>query len=333
MRIVLSSKGQYNTCSVELDDRNAELAIPPPDSILQVSLGWADTGPSTRTDLGSSGLRGGSAFDGTPGDLPQQAALGDARNVVSRPGSDLTTVPTPPGSEFTRGLEKPATQGQLAYEGGMPVVFTGKILECESGGARSGGGRRLWITATSPDIMGPGKSPNSQSDGEGDKDDSGGGTKIPFQDFAQKVFEGTGVNVQIQSAIGGIGRDAWQQAGESPFHWLQNMAKKLGARVRASPNDPNTLLVEKDYPEATIDAWWSWNLIAWRLKPFVPRPQWKSAASNFFNIAQGGWSDIVSSIGGSTPHANAGTGGFGSAGAVPGQRRRTAGERRSRIRE
>jgi hypothetical protein len=277
--VCTSSGGEYNRIDIELDDRNAELAIPPVRSLVQVHIGWAAVGPSNVTDIGSS-----------------------AMNQVAR------AVPIPAGSER-----------QLPYEGGMYLMATGWTLECESGGARSGGGRRLWITAYAPDIMGAGKSANSQSEGEGDKDDSGGGgQKIPFSDFAQKVFSGTGVNVQIQDAIGSIKRDAWQQAGESPFHWLQNMAKQIGGKVRAAPNDPNTLLVEKGYPAGDIDAWWGWNLIAWRLKPFVPRPQWSSAASNFFNIAQGGWSDIITSIAGSTPHANAGTGGFGQSGTVPG---------------
>lgn len=269
VRVILTSTGEYNKIDIELDDRNAELAIPPVRSLVQVQLGWAAVGPSNVTDIAN--------------------------------------IPIPAGSER-----------QLPYEGGMMIVATGWTLECESGGARSGGGRRLWITAYAPDIMGPGKSPNNQSEGEGDKDDSGGGgQQIPFQGFADKVFSGTGINVKIQSGLGGKMRDAWQQAGESPFHWLQNMAKQMGGRVRAAPGDANTLLVETDYPEGSVDAWWGWNLIAWRLKPFVPRPQWSSAQSNFFNIAQGGWNDIVSSIGGSTPHANAGTGGFGQSGTVP----------------
>jgi hypothetical protein len=270
IRVILTSTGEYNRCDIELDDRNAELAIPPPRSTVQVALGWSSTGPSNVTDLG--------------------------------------TVPIPPGSDR-----------QLPYSGGSHIVFTGYVLECESGGARSGGGRRLWITAYAPDIMGQGKSPNQQSEGEGDPDDGGGGQQIKLSSFVQKVFKGTGINVQIQDSLASTARDAWQQAGESPFHFLQRVAREIGGRVRSPPGDPNTLLLEREYDGMTVDAFWAWNLIAWRLKPFIPRPQWSQSQSNFFGIAKGTWLDTVSSIGGGTPFGNAGTGGFGMAAAFPNQ--------------
>src|SRR3954471_5384883 len=69
----------------------------------------------------------------------------------------------------------------------------------------------------------------------------------------------------------------------------------------------------------TVDAFWAWNLIAWRLKPFIPRPQWSQSQSNFFGIAKGTWLDTVSSIGGGTHFGNSGTGGFGMAAAFPNQ--------------
>jgi hypothetical protein len=55
-------------------------------------------------------------------------------------------------------------------------------------------------------------------------------------------------------------------------------------------------------PMPVIEAIWGINLIGWRIKPYVGRPQYGEAASRFFNINKGAWETIKGGIKGGTPH-------------------------------
>src|SRR4051812_45535195 len=45
VQVIDTIEGTACECNIELDDRNAELQIPPNEKTLQVSMGWAGEGP------------------------------------------------------------------------------------------------------------------------------------------------------------------------------------------------------------------------------------------------------------------------------------------------
>ena len=102
-------EGGMDECHIELDDRNAELQIPPDGAELQVCLGWAGEGPR----LFDSG-RGSAGFKNIPKNLLQMT---------------------------------PEQVKQEAKFGGpgLVIVFDGWVVKVESGFGRRGGGRRMWI--------------------------------------------------------------------------------------------------------------------------------------------------------------------------------------------
>jgi hypothetical protein len=255
VRVLLTNK-EVSRCDLEIDDRNAEMGLPPPGTTIQVDLGWAASGPDI---------------------LPEVS-------------------PTP--DRFA--------QPPLAYEGGSRIVFTGVIQETEHGYARGGGGRRLWITGFIPDLLNEGKSPGMESHGEGDPDDSGQGQGVPFSDVVSSLAKKGGFNAVVEGSIGGLKRDSWSVAA-SPYAWIHQMAEELGAKVRPDPQSGNTLIIEprRAYPEGTVEAVAGMNLIASRIKPYIPRPQWADAKRDFFDIPKGSWMDTIKKISNGLPFGQA----------------------------
>jgi len=272
VQVIDSFEGGMSKCAMELDDRNAELVIPPDGEPIMVALGWAGEGPNL------------------PGKL----------------------VDLPSGRELK----------EYEWGGpGMQLVFSGKVTQAESGFSRRGGGRRLWIEADSADSRGRGKEIQHESHGEGQQDDSvtppltpmsgSGGTgaagagQIPFMQVAQSVFGKAGLQVKMSPSMQKMARDFWH-IKESPHHFGQRMAKELGGMfkvengmaifVKAGENvnvDGKTLEI--------VEADWKINLIAWRIKPFVGRPQYGEAAATTFDLHQASFNIIKSAISGTKP--------------------------------
>lgn len=263
---VLWTSRDVSRCTIELDDRDAKLAIPPFRSPIEIKIGWSPRGPF----------------------IPP------------------VPNPIPAGSEL-----------QLPYEGSLIAVFKGMTQSCESGFARRGGGRRLWVDGVVLDMTGKIKQPGASSWGEGEKkdSDSGMGKVIQLGQVLQDVAKKAGLNARVSPSMAGITRDFWHM-NESPMHMFQRLADEVGGRV-AYDGDGNVEFTGLNETTGnTHDAEWGKNLIAWRIKPFVPRPQHGSSKTNFFNILGGSWLDTIQSIGGSTPFGGA-TSQFGLPHAAP----------------
>lgn len=263
-------------CHIELDDRDGKLAIPPDDATVQVRLGWSGQGPRVPpvpTNIPAGG----------PAELPYEAS-------------------------------------------GMLAVFNGWVHSVECGFARRGGGRRMWIEAMGAPMKGHGKSVDSKTWGEGPMDlgsavtteanpeaggGGGGGGGIPFSQVMSEIAGSAGYSLNIESGMGAIARPFWHMGDESFHNFVDRMASELGGFAKISGNTVSITPGGGKYLNAqgqvmpTIEAVWGLNLISYRIKPYVGRPQIASAKSKFFQISEGLWSSISSSVGGSTPFGNA----------------------------
>lgn len=130
---VLSKMEGPDTCDIELDDRNAELPIPPRRSSVRVEMGWENSPPT----------------------LPLVPHVNRIYKMTT--GRDL------PGY----------IKNDLPWAGsGFQVVFSGGVItSVESGFSRRGGGRRLWIEAKTGDLTGKMKEPILSSSGTGEVGD------------------------------------------------------------------------------------------------------------------------------------------------------------------
>jgi hypothetical protein len=296
VQVIDSLEGQHDECHIELDDRNAELQLPPDMVPLQVALGWAGTGPDL-TDWGRMSL----TSRGTQGQ-------GEVQAYIDR----LYT------GERAR---------QMEFGGpGMELVFSGSVSSVESGFGRRGGGRRVWIEGTSGNVMGQGKEGQRKSWGEGKPDDSQsddssgagsgsgaagstagapGGAKIPLKQVMQEVFGKAGMTVKLSPEMEKISRSFWN-INQSPLDFGKFIAGKVGGVFKVA-NGVATLVGRTEgvnaegMPLIPVEAIWGVNLIGWRIKPYAGRPQWGKTAARAFDLHEAEWKQFDEAVGGSTP--------------------------------
>ena len=290
VQVIDTIEGQHSECHIELDDRNAELEIPPDAVNITVALGWAGEGPRV-PDLGRTSI---------------DTATKKERGIV-----------------LTKKFTAETFAQELPWGGpGLREVFAGQVSSCESGFGRRGGGRRLWIEATSGNVKGLAKEPQSQSWGEGSKTDAkpsgtggaggggaggGGGTQgrvggplIPLSQVMTEIFAKAVLKLKLSPQMMAVVRDYWR-VNESPQAFGQRMAKELGGIFKIE-NGIATLVgrfegVNADgdaMPE--VDADWGVNLIGWRIKPYAGRPQWGAAATRRFDLHEGKWEVLMASF-------------------------------------
>jgi phage protein D len=290
IQVVDSFQRGHDTANIELDDSYGVLQIPPDGVTLQVLLGWANTGPRP---------------------------INEGR--YSEGFTSITTLES----------QKTALQygaQEMPFGGpGMAEVFNGVVSNVESGFGRKGGGRRLWIEATSGDVKGQVKSLQKHHWGEGSKDDSsggqggggggaggaggagggGGGQMIPLKTVLTDMFSKAGLNVQMAPGLENIAREYWH-VNDSPMNFAQRMARSNGMLFKIA-NGTAMMIPAKGGVNsmgkklAEIDAVWGVNLIGWRIKPYAGRPQFGETAARIFNIHNAAHETIKSAIGGDTP--------------------------------
>lgn len=263
-------EGGTDEANIELDDRNAELQIPPDHAALQVFLGWAGTGP----DLFDFGRSEGGALYGF---------------------SDVVKL-------SNEALKEAAKFGGP----GMRLVFDGYVTNCESGFGRRGGGRRMWIEAKGHNDKGKNKELQQGSMGEGKEEDGQDGKKIPLKDVMGKVFGFAGLSVAMSPEMGKIARDYWH-INDSAMNFGRRIAQETGGFFKISKN--KAIIVDKHgNTNATgdampqVDAIWAINLIGWRIKPYIGRSQYGSTAARYFDVGKGMWQAVKATVSASTPH-------------------------------
>lgn len=277
-------------CHIELDDRNAELEIPPDGVNLKAFLGWAGEGPR----------------------LPDDTVIG-AKETIKMARDVQNKIPA--------GSYEAYAKDELPFGGpGMQLVFSGVVNACESGFSRRGGGRRLWITAEATNIKSPVKETQNQSYGEGKKDDSQtdpkagaggapGAGMVPFSQVFMDLAQKVGVTAKLSPEFMKISRDYWH-VGESFMQFGQRMADEMGGVFKIA-NGIATIVgkgkaINVDGTALPlVEAVWGINLIAWRIKPFVSRPQYSESSAKFFDSFEGAHNIIKASIGGKVPFGGA----------------------------
>ena len=281
VQVVDSIEGVHSECNIELDDRNAELQIPPDAVSITVSLGWAGEGPRMLDQGRASKVGGLGPIPITPQQLEQEMPWGGP---------------------------------------GLREVFSGKVSSCESGFGRRGGGRRLWIEATSGNVKGLVKEPQSRSWGTGQPADgptkgaygTGGGgaggvggaaaALVPLTQVMTEVFAAAGLKVKISPQMALIALDYWR-INESPMAFGQRMARDFGGIFKIE-NGIATLVGKFEGLNADgtalpiVEAVWGTNLIGWRIKPYAGRPQWGATATRRFDLHEGKWEVLMASIAG-----------------------------------
>jgi Bacteriophage probable baseplate hub protein len=283
LQVIDSYQRGHDTAHIELDDSYGILQIPPDGVSLMVLLGWAGEGPRV-ADYGRKSEAGG------------QGPL---------EGFDTKT-------DIAAAIQAP-------WGGpGLTPVFSGVVSNCESGFGRKGGGRRLWIEATSGDVRGTSKQLQRKHWGEGSKDDSqsgqqsgggAGGGMIPLKTVLTDMFSKVGMTVQMSGDIADVKQDYWN-VNDSPANFLSRIARDRGGLSKIANNVAMIIpaaggINSRGQKLSVVDAVWGVNMIGWRIKPYAGRPQYGSAQTRFFKTFDAVWDSASKSIGGETPFGGA----------------------------
>ena len=116
------------------------------------------------------------------------------------------------------------------------------------------------------------------------------------------------MNVKVAPSLANISRNYWQM-NESFLHLGRRIARDFGAHFKIQGNTATLTgsdgLNSDGDPMGSVVAEWSVNLIAWRIKPFVARPQAMASDRDHFDVAAGKWKNVMGMIGGSLPFGGA----------------------------
>lgn len=265
--VTLRSASQ-DRASIELDDRDARLPIPPYNAPCLILMGWAGSGP----------------------ELP-----------LSRRVQSIYKKVFPDGyPDKTRIQELPWRAS------GLQVVFQGQVDTVISRFSRRGGGRRLFIELFSTARDGKGKEPQTYAMGQGEPD-SGDGEQINAVEFFTRIARNAGYSFHSWG-LDGITRNFWSQDAEGFWQRAKRFAdanrfefKVIGTRAFMSPRGR----LVNGQPRPTVEALWGTNLISWSIQPYSGRAQWKGGQQRFFDIWKGLFKFIPKAFDTSIPFNNA----------------------------
>jgi hypothetical protein len=231
-----------DTFSIELDDRDAKLAIPQDGGSVQIYLGWDPIGPRI--------------------------------------------LPTP---------VVPDKPEELGWEGGMFLLFSGVISTVMSGFSRRGG-RRLWVEGKGQSDLAKGKTPDEKHSNI---------QNMTLLEWMQYIARADGYDVKIDPSLASIPRRSWHK-NESFLQYGPRIANEVGgifkvigttAYITSALNN-NTAMGE---PIGTLYAYAGINMISWRIRPFIGKPQFKQARATMYDNWFAEYKDLFGSIPGSTP--------------------------------
>ena len=134
--------------------------------------------------------------------------------------------------------------------------------------------------------------------------------KISLMEAGTQFFGKAGMTLKLSPEMMKIRRNFWQIQNESVQAWAERIAKDVGGVLNIKGNvavivGKNEGLTADGEEVEVIEAVWGINLIGWRIKPFIARPQYGSAASRFFNLDKGVWEQTKESIEGQFPYGQA----------------------------
>jgi len=147
--------------------------------------------------------------------------------------------------------------------------------------------------------------PEKKTEGAGPE-----GPGIPLQTVLQDAGKKAGYKVHVSEKMAGIMRNYWAQQGESFHHFGQRLAMELGGVFKISGENAS-FTSSTDFVNAAGDPMpevfteWGVNLIGWRIKPFVARPQVKEAGANFFDPESASWDQVKKALQSGAPFSRA----------------------------
>lgn len=265
VEVVLRFGGGVSTAAIELDDRDAQLAVPPKNAGVVIAFGWQDQGPKLLPVPYISAKKKG----GRP--LPWEASSDIAvfRGVVmavessfSRRGggrrmhidcdaADLSG----PGKNmdmFSMGEgEPPPGKGVVQM-----IPFASFIQQVA--------GRHGWSVELSPELMG-----------------------VTRNNW-----------IQSNESFFGIGNRLAEELSAKFVVTGPNTAAILGTKGGTVFNTGGVAL-------STIPAIWGSNLISWKIKPYTAPPSYSSTIANFFDIMKGQYDSVLGNVPGATAETSA----------------------------
>jgi hypothetical protein len=183
------------------------------------------------------------------------------------------------------------------------LLFQGYIDDVESGFSRRGGGRRMWVDAVGIDNGSMLKQLDKASLGVGDppgQDNASESGSVPITSWLGQLSGLAGVPITAFGNIASIKRKHWSMGGESVMHHLQRIAREAGGVVKFDINGATLKdALANDGPN--VRAKWGDNLIAWRIKPAMMRPQYAETVNEYFHIMTGIFPQVMGAIQNGSP--------------------------------
>jgi len=281
VQIIDTVEGGTGKCNIELDDRDAELQIPPVGGSLEAWLGWSGEGPRISQPLTQEEITQELEFGGPGMRLLFSGTVAQVESGFTRRGGGRRMWIEGTSSNLQGGSKEMQTK---SWGAGEPDDAAASSSSGGDGGSGGGGG--------------------SAAGGGG-----GGGGGIPLSKVLQEMGSKAGVQVKLSPEMMKITRKFWHSS-ESLNHFGQRMAAEVGG-LWSTANGVCALIGKNEGVNAdgqamgSIDAVWGVNLIGWRIKPFAARPQYNNVVAKTFDTFNAKWEHITKAIGGSTPFGGA----------------------------
>jgi len=131
--------------------------------------------------------------------------------------------------------------------------------------------------------------------------------KISLMEAGTQFFGKAGMILKLSPKMMNIRRNYWDIRNESPQAWGERIAREVGGTFKINGNIAviaglNEGVNADGQTMPDIEAVWGINLIGWRIKPFVSRPEYGSAASRYFDLDEGVWKQTKESIEAAFPY-------------------------------
>lgn len=219
-------------------------------------------------------------------------------------------------------IPSPPDGAQLAIALGWPTegafkVFKGMMDDITSSGSKRAG-RILTVTALGVNTFGPAKTPITGSFGTGNEKPEGGQQDEgkTFGEVVKEIGEKAGIQVTVAPRLAEMRRKYWEINNENALSWIGRMAQSMGGSLKVAGGEAGVMDLQSNLdpsgaPLGNTDAVVGENVLAWRIKPRLGRPQWGKLAHGFFDRDKAGWQSVVREAAGGAGFGNAQAGFMG----------------------
>lgn len=170
-------------------------------------------------------------------------------------------------------------------------VFTGYVWDLESMGQKRSG-RRLRVEAKGAKQTGKQRASNYWGDDAEKTSGSGGDEGKTLQEVMTDSGKTAGYTVNIDPELGAKKEKYWIQNNESFHQFGERIARQYGGVFKVQGSTASITKAGGDsnatgQKMSTVSASAGWNLIAWRIKPFMARPVYGKTRAQWYDRAKG----------------------------------------------